>query len=312
MKTHDKFREYIWLVNTIRKAGKISLQEINDKWLDTEMSEGVAMARSTFNRHKDAIEDMFGIYIDCDRRDGYKYYIGNADVLKENTVQNWMLSTLSVNNLISESMALQERILVEPVQSAGDYLRTVIDAMKRKVKVSALYKKYGAGEPKRFDFEPYCIKLFHQRWYVLGHFHREATEDKPERDYFTVFAFDRFEELNITETKFEINPEFSAKEYFGQSFGVFVGESMTAERVVIRAFGNQIYYQRDLPLHESQHEIGQGDNYADFELFVKPTSDLCGKLLSLTNQVQVIEPKWFADKMEQMLLDTLELYRQKK
>ena len=54
-------------MNTIRKAGDdgITFAEINEKWLDTDMSEGVELARSTFKRHKDAIEDIFCIYIDC-------------------------------------------------------------------------------------------------------------------------------------------------------------------------------------------------------------------------------------------------------
>lgn len=41
MKSYALFQEYIWLVNTIHKAGKITLDEINRRWLDTEMSEGV-------------------------------------------------------------------------------------------------------------------------------------------------------------------------------------------------------------------------------------------------------------------------------
>lgn len=55
MKTYTKFKEYIWLVNTIYKARKITLAEINERWLETEMSEGVELARATFNRHKDTI-----------------------------------------------------------------------------------------------------------------------------------------------------------------------------------------------------------------------------------------------------------------
>lgn len=55
MKSPALFKEYIWLVNTIYRAGRISLAEINEKWVETEMSEGVEFARATFNRHKDAI-----------------------------------------------------------------------------------------------------------------------------------------------------------------------------------------------------------------------------------------------------------------
>ena len=63
MKSYALFQEYIWLVNTIYRAGKITLEEINRKWVETDMSEGLEMVRSTFNRHKDAIQDMFGIDI---------------------------------------------------------------------------------------------------------------------------------------------------------------------------------------------------------------------------------------------------------
>ncbi len=55
MKTPTLFKEYIWLVNTIRKAGRITLAEINERWALTEMSGGLPLARTTFNRHKDAI-----------------------------------------------------------------------------------------------------------------------------------------------------------------------------------------------------------------------------------------------------------------
>ena len=159
MKTSAKFKEYIWLMNTIRKAQKISFVELQKKWLDSEMSEGVELARSTFNRHKDAIEDIFGIYIECDRR-GNRYYIGNEGVLAEDSVQNWMLSTLSVGNQVSESLSLQDRILLESIPSENTRLEQIIEGMKKRVCLSMEYQKYGRTEAKRVTLEPYCIKLF--------------------------------------------------------------------------------------------------------------------------------------------------------
>ena len=157
MKTPIKFKEYIWLVNTIRKARRITLAEINEKWLETEMSEGIPLARSTFNRHKDAIEDMFGIFIDCDRQHGFKYFIANPEVLQEDSVQTWMLSTLSVNNVVSESLSLQHRILLEQAPVEGGYLQMLIDAMKKNVRIEAMYRKYGDEEPRHLTFAPYCM-----------------------------------------------------------------------------------------------------------------------------------------------------------
>ena len=87
------FREYIWLIKTIKRAGRISFKEINERWLEEDISEGVEIARTTFVRHKRAIEEMFGISIECDKRHGSVYYIENEHVLSDDSVQNWMLNT---------------------------------------------------------------------------------------------------------------------------------------------------------------------------------------------------------------------------
>ncbi|MBO4673854.1 MAG: WYL domain-containing protein [Bacteroidaceae bacterium] len=187
------FKEYIWLVNTIYHAGRISLADINTHWMRTKMSGGLPLSRTTFNRHRDAIEEIFGIYIDCDRKDGYRYYIGNERVLREETVQNWMLSTLTVNNIIGESMSLQHRIVLENIPSDGEYLEVVIKAMKDSRKVTVRYRRYQSSEAKTFTLSPYCIKLFRQRWYLLGRFDDGG---------FAIFSFDRMEDIKPTDEPF--------------------------------------------------------------------------------------------------------------
>ena len=286
-----KFKEYVWLVNTIRKAGRITFAQINELWLETDMSEGIDLARSTFARHRDAIEDIFGIFIDCDRKNGYQYFIGNARVLDENSVQNWMLTTLSVNNIISESLSLQDRILLQPVPSEGDYLKRVIEAMKKSVKIDVDYRRYGSDAPKHLIFEPYCIKMFKQRWYVLGHFHHKTEIPEEETDYFGIFSFDRILRLTVTEIKFQIDPNFDAKTFFEECYGVLVGDGTEPERIVIRAYGNERFYVKDLPIHKSQREIGHGENFTDFELFMRPTIDLSGHIMSRGSLMKVISPQ---------------------
>lgn len=123
MATPTQFREYIWLVNTIQRAGGITFAELSNKWADSELGGGMALSRTTFNRHRDAILDIFGIIIDCNRRNGNKYFIFNSEVLQEDTVQNWMLSTLSVHNIVSESLSLSNRILLENIPSGGTNLQ---------------------------------------------------------------------------------------------------------------------------------------------------------------------------------------------
>lgn len=301
------FKEYIWLVNTIKRARRISFAEIQEKWLDTEMSGGVEFARSTFNRHKDAIQDIFGINIDCDRKGGYKYYIANENVLREDTVQNWIVSTMSVNNVISDSKALHDRIVLQQIP-CDEYLQTCINAMKKKVRVAVKYRRYEADNVTEVDFEPYCLKLFNQRWYILAHFHRDATPEKEERDYYGVYSFDRIQEMSLTNVKFEVREDFDAQDYFSECFGVFASENTPAERIVLRAYNKQRYYLNDLPLHHSQKVVGKGENYTDFEYYVRPTIDFCGHILSLANQLKVIRPQSLAEKISKMAMDTLKMY----
>lgn len=300
MTTPILFREYIWLVNTIYKAKAISLSEINEKWVETEMSDGVEFSRTTFHRHKIAIEDMFGIYIECDRRNGFKYYIGNEYVLQENSVQNWMLSTLSVSSLLAESMSLNERILLENVPSGDEKLKTVIKAMKESKKISITYRRYGGHATRTFDLEPYCVKLFGQRWYLLGHFTDKGM---------ATFSLDRILEIKILKEKFKFDEDFDATSYFSESFGIMIDENSKPERVVIRAYGYEPYYLRDLPLHHSQRELASNEEYTDFELCLKFTSDFKAKLLSRGEWIEILEPKTLADEIVEWHQNAINRYK---
>jgi hypothetical protein len=276
------------------------LSEINDKWIETDYSGGVEFSRTTFHRHKIAIEDMFGIYIECDRKNGFKYYIGNEYVLQENSVQNWMLSTLSVSSLLAESMSLNERILLENVPSGGEKLKILIKAMKESKKISITYRRYGGHATRTFDLEPYCLKLFGQRWYLLGRFADRGM---------ATFSLDRMLEIKISNAKFKIDEDFDAASYFSDCFGVMLDENSKPEKVLIRAYGFEPYYLRDLPLHQSQREIKSTEEYCDFELRLKITSDFKSKLLSRGEWIEIIEPKALAEEIVEWHQKAIERYK---
>lgn len=300
MKVFEKFKEYIWLVNTIYEAKAITLAEINERWLQTEMSEGIPLSRTTFHRHRIAIEEIFGLYIDCDKKNGNKYYIGNDHVLREDSVQNWMLSTLSVSNTLGESQSLHQRILLENIPSGGEQLQLVIKAMKENRSLMITYRRYGAPASYSCKIEPYCIKLFRQRWYILG---------RLSNGWLATYSLDRIEDISMMETKFKIPEDFNAAEYFQDSYGIVVDSNLPLEKVVLRAYGNERYYLRDLPLHHSQREIGKTEEYTDFELHIKTTFDFKTQLFSRGAWLQVIEPQSLADEMIEWHQSAVERYK---
>ena len=301
MTAYTKFKEYIWLVNTIHQAKRITFADINNRWIKTEMSGGVEMARTTFYRHKCAIEDIFGIYIECDKKNGSEYYIGNDYVLNEDSVQNWMLSTLSVGNIVEESQGLHHRILLENVPSGGELLKQVIKAMKEDHLITITYRRYGAETNSAFMIAPYCVKLFHQRWYLLGRFTDSGN--------LAIFSFDRIEDVRLEDDKFKVDEDFDAAEYFGNSYGIVVANNIEAQRIVLRAYGAEPYYLRDLPLHHSQKEIKTTDEYSDFELILRPTADFMAQLMSRGQWIEILEPRSLADEIVEWHQNAINRYK---
>jgi predicted DNA-binding transcriptional regulator YafY len=221
-------------------------------------------------------------------------------VLKGESVQNWMFSTLSVNNIISESLSLHHRILLESIPSADERLEKIISAMKKDRLLHLVYKKYDSDQVKEYMIAPYCIKLYHRRWYLLA---------RPGSGDFRIFSLDRIREAEITDEAFLIDPDFDAEAYFSDCFGVVRDENMKPEKIVIRAFGTECDYLRDLPLHHSQREIATTDDCTDFELYLRPTLDLQGQILSRGSRLKVLSPQSLADKISQTLQEAAALYK---
>lgn len=90
MKASALFKEYVWLVGTISRAGRITLREINERWLRTEMSGGVEFSRTTFRRHRAEVEEMFGIIIDCDGEN--RYYIDDTEMFARRACRSGCLA----------------------------------------------------------------------------------------------------------------------------------------------------------------------------------------------------------------------------
>lgn len=258
------------------------------------------MSRTSFNRHREEIEDIFGIKIVCSRSNGNKYSIENIGAMEGNSVESWMANTISINNIIAENKSVKDRILLESIPSEGENLQTAIVAMRKSHILEFDYKKYYSVDAKHYAIEPYCVKLYHRRWYILGRY--PAIQD------YRLFAFDRMSNVNISTEKFKIDPSFNASRYFNECFGVALNTSVPVQRVIIRAYTNERYYLRDLPLHSTQRLVGEGEGYFDYEITIRPTEDLLGYLLSRSNFIKIISPSSLAEQLKDMAKSILARY----
>lgn len=294
--------KYIWVVKTIHRAGRITLKELNEKWrANVDLSRGEDLPRQTFDRWKGGILDLFGILIDCEQRGGYHYYIANPKELSEGKLRTWLLNTYGTAETLSSNLSIHDRILTENIPSSQDHLSTVLEAMKSNNMLHITFKAFTMKEPKRFLVEPYCVKMSAQRWYMLA----RNTEHKNLR----LYSLDRIETVEISNTRFVLPDDFNAKDYFAEFFGIVLDESVPLQTIILRADKYHQNYMRTLPLHPTQREIFACDDYADFELKLRPTYDFYMKLMSFGNMIKVLEPKTLQEEICKWLENTLEMYR---
>ena len=299
MRNTDTFRQYTWLVNTVQRAKSITFEQIGQLWITNDLNEGKPLSRTTFYRLRQAIEDMFGIRIECDNQ--HQYFISNPETLSDNSTQNWMLRTLTVNSLLLDGLSIKDQLLLEDIPAGLEHLETVINAIKNHHTLQMGYKKFSDSVPYTTLIEPYCLKLFHQRWYLLGKSDRKDGN-------LGVFALDRMTELTETDQSFKMDPEFDAETYFHDYFGVIPDQGVKAERIVLRAYSPMDNYLRTLPLHHSQKEIVTEKHCAIFEYRLAPTHDFIQAILKEGHELEVIEPKSLRKKLHDELLDTIKHY----
>jgi len=271
------FNRYIWLIDIIYRNGKITLEDINRKWVKHPLSDGNPIPNRTFHNHRTAIEEIFDINIECDLST-YEYFIDHAEDMERGGVRRWLINTFAVNNLINESHKLKERIVFENIPSGQQYLTPIIEAMRDGVKVEITYQSYWS-DAATYEIEPYFIKVFKQRWYVIG-----------KSDKVRIYALDRIKRLNVTAHSFKIPENFDPESFFQDCYGIIQGEDIKSEKVKLRFESSQAKYIRALPLHHSQKEIEITAEFVVFEYRIKPTFDFIQEILLHGDLVEVLSP----------------------
>ncbi len=296
----DLFNRYIWLVDTIYRARRITFEEINARWVRTEMSGGEEIPLRTFHNHRKAIEEIFDINIGCSKSGGYYYFIEHAEDMERGGVRSWLLNTFAVNNLINESHHLKRRILFEQIPSGQHFLTPLIEAMRDGVTVELTYQSFGRDEANTFEVEPYCVKVFRQRWYLVAR--------SPYYDKVMIYSLDRIHDLEATGRAFDYPKSFDPEEFFRFSFGIIVDEEYDVESVRLKVYGTKCKYLRALPLHDTQVEVERGEGYAVFSYLLRPTYDFVQELLSHSDEVEVLSPDWLRAAMREKVQAMLAHY----
>ena len=290
------FKNYIWLVDTIYRAGNISFEDVNFKWMKSQLSDGKSIPLRTFHNWRQKVEEIFDINIECNKSTN-EYFIENGEDLNSNSIRAWLLSSFTVSNLIQEATGIKKQILLENVPSGQKFLNIVLESIKENIQLHVEYKSYHEEKSTRFFLSPYFVKLFKQRWYLIG-----------KSDKIRIYGLDRFLSIEKSVETFQLPDGFDAENYFADCYGIINDDDLKPEIIRLKVSAYQSNYLRDLPLHHSQKEIEKGDNFIVFEYFLKPTFDFLQEILKYGNKIEVIYPTHLRNELSTMIEDALQLY----
>ncbi len=289
--------KYIFLVQAFVEAGEngLSLTQLQQKWEDRY---GAAYPRRSFNNHRAAVEQVFGIVISCDRRTNrYRIDRGESAVDKREAV-DYLINTFTVNSLLTLGKErLSGRVAVEDAPSGQIFLTPVMQAMLDGAVLSLQYKKYQSTETDHRTIHPYAVKEFEKRWYIVA-FSVEAGQLR-------TYAMDRIVSLERTGDRFTLPKGFDVDELFEASYGIYLPEEgQTPVLVKIKATEREAAYLMDLPLHPSQVRLS-GNIFA---LRVIPNPGFVMELLRHGNRLEVLEPQSLRQTIQDELRKAIDIY----
>lgn len=288
--------KYLWILETIERYGRISRHELDRLWRESGVSGGEPLPRRTFYNYRNGIGELFGITIGYNAST-FEYFIENAEDTGE--LAGWLVNSMSINGMLSDAGSIADRIMLEEVPSARHYLPTVIDAIKSSRKIRFSYTPfYRANRTDGIVVEPYFLRIFKQRWYVIGY----NGKDRMVKTY----SLDRINGITITDTPFEM-PNTGVKDFFKDYFGIMTSKS-EAKQVILRTDSEQAKYLRALPIHPSQQEsVCDGHSVFSYRLCI--TYDLVQEILSFGKRVTVVAPVELKAMVVDELKKSLENYK---
>jgi hypothetical protein len=307
------FKKYIWMLDTIYRTGGISKKELIRRWEESPLNDRhKTIAERTFRKDIRTIEEIFDVNIGCNASNKYKYFIEDSAELSKGIVKNWLLTSFSINNMMAESKQLNNHILFEQIPCGNEFLPTIVQAIKENVSLKLTRQGFGSEKAYTITMKPYGIKVFKQRWYIVG----VPNNSEQIKNY----ALDRTLKLELTDEHFDMPENFDLSTHFYNSYGVYTDdlEDHPVDTIRIKADNQQRYYLRTLPLHHSQKEVERTKDYSIFEVKLSPSYDFIYEILSKGDGVEILAPKWFREEiasyvraMHRSYKDTIEVLNQR-
>ncbi|MBL0742041.1 WYL domain-containing protein [Chryseolinea lacunae] len=182
-----------------------------------------------------------------------------------------------------------------------EHIDTLYQAIVKKNAVELCYQSFKARSANTFNFHPYYLKEYRNRWFVLG--------VKKKNTPILNLALDRIITIQPTALKYVPRDKFNISTFLNDVVGVSVNPDGLTEKVLLQADQETAPYILTKPIHNSQKLEETTSNGVIVSLQVQLNFELEREILGFGNRVKVLAPEKLKRRVKDILTHALDLYQ---
>ncbi len=181
-----------------------------------------------------------------------------------------------------------------------EFLDVLYKAITEKSTLTILYQSFKARQSNSFEFYPYLLKEFRNRWFVVGTRYRHTD--------IINLALDRIISVDKAKIPYYENPEFNPETYFKHALGVSVSHNPKIEEVLLFFNHRHAPYVITKPIHHSQEVIERNYFGIIIRLHIQLNFELEKDILGFGEGVKVIKPQLLRKNIQNRIREAQENY----
>lgn len=185
------------------------------------------------------------------------------------------------------------------------YLPILTKCIKEKHRVKLKYNKTFSGNISSKIIDPYFLKEFEKRWYLIAY----SNDDKGVR----VYELSRIIELEILDETFIVFDDlFNPDEYYKNIYGVFAAPNSKIQEFILQFDKEEGMLIDTLKIHSSQEKIKETDKHITFKYslqYNENSFEMVRFISKFANNVKVIKPESLKEKVLSRLEKAVSQYK---
>ncbi|TCN61628.1 helix-turn-helix transcriptional regulator [Acetobacteroides hydrogenigenes] len=290
----------IYLIVKRLRSNYASFEEIRDYLGSVACYESsdYHISLRTFQRDCKLISKVYKIEIEYDPHvKGYRIISDNDSVLNQR-----MLEAYDIFNALNLAEQLSNHIHFEDRRPQGtENLYGILHAITNAKLIKFGYQKFWDDSPTNRCVEPYALKEFKNRWYILA---KDRGDNRIKS-----FALDRLTDFEVANEEFSYPSNFNINQHYQSCFGIISPDGHQPEEVILSFDAHQGKYIKTLPLHHSQEVLVDNEEELVIKLQIYITFDFKMEILSYGDNVRVVKPQSFIDDIKQTYRNALKQYK---